>query len=185
MRGDQSDFAARLRLTLPAGWFGDVAPVLDGLLAGIASAWALLYSLLQTVRVQSRLSTVTDQFLDLACADFFGGRLARRVSESDTALRVRLSAAMRRERGTRAGVIAAATEAGYSMTVFEPARPADTGAYSTPGVLAWNVSGGYGSLQMPLECLAVVVAVAPTDDVNGAISEALPAGGVAWVRQAS
>ena len=185
MRGDQGDFAARLRLTLPDGWFGDVAPVLDGLFAGVASAWASVYALLAVVRVQARLSTATDRFLDLACVDFFGGRLTRRSAEPDAALRARLMAAMRRERGTRAGVIAAAADAGYAMTVFEPARPADTGAYSTPGVLAWNTGGGYGSLQMPLECLAVVTAVAPVDDVDGAISAALPAGGVAWVRQAS
>ena len=184
MRGDQDDFAARLRLTLPNGWFADVAPVLDGLLAGLGSAWAALYGLLQTVRVQSRLATVTGQFLDLACVDYFGGRLSRRAGEADAGLRARLFVAMRRERATRAGLISAAAAAGYTAVVFEPSRPADTGAYSTAGQLAWSVSGGYGSLQMPLECLVVLHAVAPVDDVDAAIVGALPAGGTAWVRQA-
>ena len=183
MRGDQDDFAARLRLTLPDGWFADVAPVLDGLLAGLGSAWAALYGLLQTVRVQSRLATVTGQFLDLACVDYFGGRLPRRAGEADAALRARLFVARRRERGTRGGLISAAAAAGYSAVVFEPSRPADTGAYNTAGQLAWGVSGGYGSLQMPLESLVVLHAVAPVDDVDTEIINALPAGGIAWVRQ--
>lgn len=182
MRGDASDFASRLRLTLPDGWFADVSPVLDGLLAGLGAAWASLYGLLQTVRLQSRLTTVSERFLDLACTDYFGSRLFRRSGEVDADLRARLFRAMRRERGTRAGLIAAAAEAGYSAKVFEPARPADTGAYNVPGQLAWGVSGAYGSLHMPLVCLVVLHPVVPVDDVNAEIVAALPAGGVAWVR---
>ena len=182
MRGDATDFAARLRLTLPDGWFGDVAPVLDGLLAGLGSAWAALYGLLQAVREQSRLTTVSGEFLDLACVDYFEERLVRRTGETDTDLRARLFRAMRRERGTRAGLIAAAAEAGYSATVFEPERPSDTGAYNTAGQLAWGVSGGYGSLQMPLQCLVVLHPVTPVADAHAEIVATLPAGGVAWVR---
>ena len=182
MRGDERDFVARLRLTLPVGWFGDEAPLLDGVLGGLAAAWAGLFTLLGDVRRQARLATVGGRFLDLACSDFFARRLGRRAGEGDEALRGRLLRAMRRERGTRAAVIAAAAEAGYSARVFEPARPADTGAYATAGGLAWGVAGGWGSLAMPLECLVVVTAVAPVEAVGPAIAEALPAGGVAWVR---
>jgi hypothetical protein len=108
MKGDQADMAARLRLTLPGGWFGDDAAVLAGLLQGLGAAWAAAYSLLGGVRLQSRLATAAGQFLDLACTDYFGLRLARRGGEGDDALRARLMRAMRRERGTRAGLIAAA-----------------------------------------------------------------------------
>ena len=185
MKGDQSDFADRIRLTLPDGWFGDVAPVRDGLLEGLGSVWAWLYRLLQTVRLQTRLASTTGQFLDLACVDYFGARLARRAAEGDDALRSRLQSAMRRERGTRAGLISAVAAAGYTASVFEAARPADTGAYNTAGQLAWNTSGAYGSLQMPLECLVVLRPIAPVADVDDEIVGALPAGGVAWVRQTS
>ena len=177
--------AGRLRLTLPEGWFADDAPLLAGLFAGLGAAWAGLYSLLAQVRVQSRLATVTEGFLDLASVDFFGGRLSRRAGEVDAALRGRLLAAMRRERGTRQGVIDAAAAAGYSAVVFEPARPLDTGAYGVAAGLAWGVAGGWGSLTMPLESFVTVRAVAAVDDPGSAIAEALPAGGVAWVRVVS
>lgn len=187
MKGDQADMVARLRLTLPGGWFADLkpdegAPVLAGLLGALAAAWTDLFALLGAVKLQSRLATVSGQFLDMACSDYFRGRLPRRAGETDTALRARLQRAMRRDRATRSAVIAAAAEAGYSAVVFEPARPADTGAYSTPGGLAWGVAGGWGSLMMPLECLVTVSAVAPVADVDAEIAAALPAGGVAWVR---
>ena len=178
------DMAARLRLTLPQGWFADEASLLGAVTTGLGAAWAGLYSLLAAVRLQSRLTTVSGQFLDLACADFFGGRLGRRGGEADDALRGRLLQAMRRERATRTALIAAAATAGYSARVFEAARPADTGAYGIAGGLAWGVAGGWGSLAMPLECLVTVTAVAPVADIGPALAEALPAGGVAWVRVA-
>ena len=43
MTGDAADMAARLRAALPARWFGDVAPVLDAVLAGIGAIWAALH----------------------------------------------------------------------------------------------------------------------------------------------
>lgn len=184
MRGDAEDFVSRLKLTLPAGWFADDAPLLSGLLAGMGASWAGLFGLLGEVRLQSRVATATGQFLDLACRDFFGGRLARWGGETDPGLRARVARTMRRERGTRAGLIAAAAEAGYAARVFEPARPADTGAYNVASGLAWGVAGGWGSLAMPLECLVTVTAVAPVDAINPALADAVPAGGVAWLRQA-
>lgn len=185
MKGQQGDMTARLRLTLPGGWFSDNGPVMAGLLAGLGTAWAAAYSLLGVVRLQSRLATVAGQFLDLACTDYFGLRFSRRGGEGDAALRARLMRAMQRERGTRAGVIAAAAEAGYSASVFEPGRPADTGAWGVPGGLAYGVAGGWGSLQMPFECLVTVTGVAPVTDVRPEVAAVLPAGAVAWVRVAA
>ena len=183
MRGDQEDFVRRLRLTLPAGWFSDEPRLLNGVLAGFASVWAWLHELLAEVRKQSRVQTATGQFLDLACVDFFGGRLPRRAGESDAALRFRVARAMRRERGTRAGLIAAAAEAGYAARVFEPARPADTGAYNRSSTLAYGLAGAWGSLEMPLECLVTVQAIAPVEPIGPALAAVVAAGGVAWVRE--
>jgi hypothetical protein len=182
--GDEADFVRRLRLTLPDHWFADAAPVLEGLMAGLSSSWAALHRLLNVVRQQSRLQTATDGFLDLASRDFFGQRLPRRAGEGDDTFRSRIQRAMHRERGTRAGLIAAAQDAGCTVQVFEPARPADTGAYNTPSALAWGVAGGWGSLSMPLECLVTVQRRPGSndDELRSSIADSLPAGGVAWLR---
>ena len=184
MTGDQNDFGSRLRLTLPDHWFADTPPVLQGVLAGLSSAWAVLYSLLQVVKQQSRIATATNSFLDLASVDFFADRLPRRTGEGDVAFRARILAAMQREHATRASLIAAASDAGFTITVFEPARIADTGAYSVPGAVAWSVAGGWGSLEMPLECLLTAQGSAGADDsiLEDALTQALPAGGIAWLR---
>ena len=181
MRGDGTDILRRLRLALPRRWFADDAPVLDALLSGLASPWSQLYALLQEVRRQSRIATATGAFLDGAGTDLFGGTLPRRAGEADDAYRARIARALRRARATRAGLLDAAAEAGSTAQVFEPARPADTGVYNGPG-LAWGVAGGWGSLQMPLECL--VTLQPDTPDARAALVAALPAGGAAWVRGA-
>lgn len=184
MTGDEADFQSRIRLTLPEHWFGDTPPVLNGLLAGLSSVWTGLHALLQVVRLQSRLQTATDGFLDLASADFFARRFARRPGEPDESFRPRLLRTLRRLRATRAGLVSAAQEAGYTIQVFEPARPTDTGAYSVAGAWAWGVAGGWGSLEMPLECLVTARGGPGTDDaqLRQELAAALPAGGVAWLR---
>ncbi len=178
--GDLTDIQGRLKRVLPARWFGDVTPVLDGVLAGLASGWAGLYALLALVRVQSRVATATDQFLDGAGQDFFGGRLSRMSGEADAAYRTRLLRALVRSRATRAAVLDAARSAGGSATVFEPSQPGDTGVYGGPG-LGYGVAGGWGSLSMPLEAL-VVLSGGPA--AVAAVAQALPAGGAVWVRTA-
>ncbi len=176
------DFVARLRLALPGRWFADDAPVLDGLLVGLAASWAALFGLLDRVRLLSRLGTVTGAYLDLAGQDYFGARLLRRVGEGDEAYRGRISAALHRSRATRAAVVDAAAAAGAVVSVFEPAQPGDTGVYGGP-LIGWGVAGGWGSLEMPLECLLTVVANGSVADVGVAIAEAMPAGGAAWIRR--
>lgn len=178
--GDILDIQGRLKRVLPLRWFGDVTPVLDGVMAGLAAGWAGLYALLNVVRTQSRIATATEQFLDGAGQDFFGGRLPRVLGEADAAYRARLLRALVRSRATRAAVLDAARAAGGSATVFEPGQPGDTGVYGGPA-LAYGVAGGWGSLAMPLEALVVVTG---GDAVGRAIAEAMPAGGAAWVRAA-
>ncbi len=189
--GGADDMRSRLRLALPGRWFADPAepsgsrgaPVLDGLLAGLGTAWAGLYALLGAVRLQSRRLTATGGFLDLSALDLFGGRLPRRPGETDDVFRARIGRALRRDRATRAGLLAAAAEAGAGPGgVFEPAPPRGPGGDGGPG-LAWGTAGGWGSLAMPLECLVTVQRGAAADaDVQAALADALPAGGAAWVR---
>ena len=187
MTGDQADMLQRLRLTLPARWFGDVAPVLNGILAGFASAWANLHDLLLYVVSQSRIATATGSFLELAAQDYLSDLFSRRPAETDASYRGRLILAMARPRATRPAIVAAAASAGYTLSIFEPAQPASTGAYNVASGLAWNGAGGWGSMQMPLESL--IVAWPGNTSFEGElwqnVGNAAPAGGAIWMRIAA
>ncbi len=167
--GDQTDAAARARGTLPGAWFPDTAagapsatPVLDGALAGPAWGWSWLYGLLGYVGDQHRIETSTDSNLDLIGGDYFGTGLLRRTGEADAAYRQRILANLLAPRGTRAAVIEVLTQlTGKPPTVFEPARPADTGAWGHIGGptvtgLGYNIAGGYGDLLLPAQFFVTV-----------------------------
>jgi hypothetical protein len=160
MIGDQDDMAARLRAVLPTGWFADDAPILGGLLAGLASAWAWLYSLLAYVQQQTRIATASGGWLDLIACDFGGASWAREAGESDTHFRARIQFNLRRLRGTRAALITNLTAlTGRAPQVFEPANATDTGGLNT-AELGCNTSGGWGNLYLPYQCF--VLAFRPT-----------------------
>jgi hypothetical protein len=151
MTGSQSDVISRLKAVLPTGWFPDETPVLDTILAGLATGWSSLYALLAAVRIQSRVATATGQFLDGASADFFGSRLPRRNTELDDAFRIRIHQQLAREHATRAAVVSIVTDlTGKAPVIFEPARVSDTAGYATSG-LAYGVAGAWGSLRLPFQ----------------------------------
>ena len=168
--GDQTDILGRLKAVLPGGWFPAPAaagqptatPVLDGLLTGCAAAWAYCYSLLAYVRLQTRLATATDVWLDVAAVDYFGGALTRFVNEGDVPFSIRIRANLLPQRATRAGVIAAVTLlVGTAPAIFEPADTGDTGGYGATGSRAWTglaygAAGGWGSLALPFQAFVTV-----------------------------
>ena len=159
MTGDMTDMQSRIKALLPARWFGDDTPILDGVLAGFGAVWAELYDLLAMVRGQARIATASGGFLDKAAADFFGGRLRRRAGQTDDSLRAAISRELQRERATRPALISAVTElTGREPWVFEPTRAADTKAWGVAS--GYGVAGGWGTLTMPFACL--VVAYRPT-----------------------
>lgn len=147
MIGDRADLALRLRETLPAQWFGDTTPVLDAVLAGLAESLAYTHRLIDYADHQTRILTATHGWLDVVAADFFGATLPRRPGQSDTSYRALIIANLFRERATRAGLTRVLRDlTGREPTVFEPWRPADTGAY---GIAAgYGAAGGYGSLAL-------------------------------------
>ncbi len=156
--GDQTDTLARARAVLPGGWFPSPTPVLDAALAGPAWGWSWLYGLLGYVGDQHRIETATDSNLDLIGADYFATGLLRRLGETDAGYRQRILASLLAPRGTRAAVIAVLTQlTGHAPSVFEPARPADTGAWGHLGGplntgLAYNTGpGGWGDLLLPAQ----------------------------------
>src|SRR5690242_14267395 len=130
MTGDANDMLARIKALLPTRWFNENSPVLNAVLSGLAYGLSLIYSLVTYAQLQTRIATATDAFLDLISFDFFGSSLPRRKQEADAPFRVRIIATLLRAKGTRPGMIAALeTLTGRTPIIFEPARPADTGAY--------------------------------------------------------
>lgn len=158
--GDQQDIYHRIRSQLPQ-WFGDEAssPVLNGLLQGLAYALAYFYSLLAYGRLQTRIKTASDGWLDMIAADFFGAALLRAANQSDTSFRNRILINLFRERATRAGLIKVLQDlTGRTPTIIEPLRPLDTGVYGGP-YIGYGMAGAYGSMLMPYQ--AFVIAYRP------------------------
>ena len=175
MAVDPPDVVARLKAVLPLRWFGDQTPVLDGLLTGLADTWCWLASLLDYTRAQTRIASISDLFLDTAARDFFGSRVLRRAGQGDDAFRARVQREMRRERATRAALGAVLQDlTGRAPVIFEPARPADTGAWGM--ALGWGCAGGWGSLSLPFQCL-VTARRAQGSGIATVAGWGIPAGG--------
>jgi hypothetical protein len=142
---------ARLKSGLPKGWFPDVSPVRDTLSSGLAYALSLGYSLIAYAKLQTRIKSAVDGFLDLVSFDYFGLNLLRRSSENDTQYRARILLNLLREKATRNGVIKALTDlTGNIPRVFEPWRPLDCGALNE-NICGLNMAGGLGSLVVPYQ----------------------------------
>lgn len=148
--GDLDDILQRLRAVLPP-WFGNGGtPILSGALAGIAGGLASAYSLIAYAQLQTRLSTATDFFLDLASIDFFGAGLSRLRNETDDAFRARIKAAMFPERVTRPSIARVVRElTGAEPRIFEPSNTGDTGGYGV--AMGWGAGGAWGNLDMPYQ----------------------------------
>jgi hypothetical protein len=145
MTGDRQDILERMQALLPRGWFGDSPAILTALLKGFAAILANVYAVLAYAKLQTRILTATDGFLDVISADFFGSNLPRRTGESDTAFRNRITVNLFRERATRKAVIDVLTTlTGRAPLIVEPMRPADTGGYGI--ACGYGVAGAYGSL---------------------------------------
>lgn len=164
--GDQADMLRRLKATLPRGWFPGTAPLLDGVLSGTAAMWEWAYGLLAYVRLQTRIATATDVWLDTIATDFFGIGVRRFVSEGDPAFSLRIRANLLPERATRAALISVLTTlTGRAPIIFEPSNTGDAGSYIAGGSFAWGGmaygnAGGWGSLALPFQ--AFVIAYRPS-----------------------
>lgn len=158
--GTPADILFRLQNLMPPGWFAPGAtPIRDAMLTGIASAFAFIFSLFAYLKLQTRIATATDGFLDLIGLDYFGNALPRQSNQSDTSYRSRIQSALLPLRNTRQAIINALTlVTGRVPAVFEPDRPADTGGLNT-GTLALGVAGGIGSQAYPYQ--AFVTAFRP------------------------
>lgn len=158
--GDKNDQYNRLKSLMPVNWFGDDSSFINALLSGFATINAFIYSMIVYAKLQTRISTATDGWLDMIAADFFGGNIERYEGQSDESFRSTIKINLFRERATRASVIRVLEDiTGRTPLVFEPQRPLDTGAYGAPNS-GYGINGGYGSMLMPYQ--ALVTAYRPT-----------------------
>ncbi len=147
-----TEITVRLRGLLPARWFADATPVLDGLLTGLAAGWLHLHGLAAYAGRQIRIATASDGWLDAMARDFLTQRVRRRVREADADFSARIRREMLRERGTRAALSAVLTDlTGRPPAIFEPAQPMDTGAWNC-ATTGYGAAGAWGSLALPFQC---------------------------------
>ncbi|MDE2470429.1 MAG: hypothetical protein KGL35_17210 [Bradyrhizobium sp.] len=194
MTGDTADIFARLKTALPLRWFGtasDSVPVIDSVLWGIASLLAFAYSLYAYAKLQTRILTATDTWLDLIAWDFFGGTVVRSSGQSDASFRATILANMFRAKATRQAIADILTQlTGVAPTIIETWRPADTGAYGsltmpTFGPAGYGVAGAYGNETLPCQ---VFITTAPglsgitNADLYAAVDATKAAGVEAWIR---
>lgn len=158
--GDRSDIASRLAQLIPQGWFArGLSTIRDAILQGAASALAFVYSLLAYVRLQTRILTASDGWLDLIAGDFFGTSITRAQNQSDASFRATIIANLFRERATRKAItLVLVALTGRAPRIVEPQRPADTGAYGAPNS-GYGSAGAYGSMLLPYQ--AFVTAFRP------------------------
>src|SRR6185312_3318987 len=157
MNTDLPSMVGRLKGSLPVRWFSDDAPILNAVLAGLATTWCWLLEFQIYLRRQTRLATIEDLWLDLFAKDFFGGVVRRKNRELDNEFRRRIRLEMLRERATRNALRAMLVDlTGREPLIFEPANCMDTGGLESGdgrsgGGLAFGLRGGWGSLQLPYQ----------------------------------
>ncbi len=189
--GDKDDFLTRIKSLLPR-WFVDVSPVLNALLSGFSFTQAFLYSLIGYAKLQVRIKTATNGWLDMIAADFFGNAVFRKLGQSDSSFRSKIIIELFRERATRSAIIKILTDlTGQTPDLLEPQRANDylaLGGYNTKP-LSYNGVGAYASNIAPYQ--AYVVAYRPTiasglivsdADIYAAIDSVKPVGTIVWTR---
>lgn len=133
--GDIPDMQARLRALLPPWWpnIGS-APVLDAILAGVATILSASYGLIQYAAAQTRIRSATGGWIDLIAWDFFGGRFTRIAGETDASFNARLLQELVRPRVTRSAIQAAVADlTGHPVRIIEASNLTDVGFWKTRG----------------------------------------------------
>jgi len=141
-----SNIIYRLQRWLPSGWFPTIIGTrIFATLAGFSAALSNVLAQINYTKLQTRIKTATDGFLDMISWDYFGPTLPRLTNEQDNAFRIRILQNLLRARATRGAMITALTQlTGIPPRIFEPYRVQDTGVYGGP-FIGYNVAGGYSN----------------------------------------
>ena len=155
--GDKNDNTNRVLALIPNSWFPDTKPILTGLISGFAGGAAWAYSLIGFAKLQMRVSTATDIFLDLIAFDYLGRRVKRKSSQTDAVFANSIKLEVMRERGTRRGLLKAITDlTGNTVSAIEPFNANDTNALGVSMFLGEN-SASLGSNAYPYSAFLTVI----------------------------
>lgn len=126
--GDQDDTIWRLFRWLPQGWFPTIKGTrIYAVVAGLASVLSTIFGMIAYTRLQTRIASATDGFLDLASRDFLGTRLPRIPGETDPAYSARIRANIFLAANTRPAIQQALENlTGNPVRMIEPWQPNDT-----------------------------------------------------------
>jgi hypothetical protein len=170
--GDTNNLLNRVLGLIPGRWFAWAAAGRNAVLGGLTDLSAWCYDWIGYARLQTRLATATDVWLDVLCYDFLGRNLLRNGSIDDT-FRALIRATILQERVTRKGmfqVVKALT--GNDPWIFEPWNTWDTGAYKGAsgrvyGSFGYGVGrGGYGNMNLPAQVFMKVIRGASSGVAN-------------------
>lgn len=180
-----SDILARLQKWLPDGWFPrNIGTRIFAMLAGMAAPLSMVLAQLTYTKLQTRVRSATDGFLDMISYDYFGGALPRLNAEVDDAFRARIMARLIQSSVTRDGMISTLTTlTGRVPRVFEPKRPMDTGGWGGNPFGGYGVAGGYSnpSIQTMQALIVVYRGNSATDAaIYAAVDNAKPIATVMW-----
>ncbi|MFL9904229.1 hypothetical protein PQR71_39930 [Paraburkholderia fungorum] len=183
--GLNSNIVLRLQKWLPNGWFPNaIGTRIFATLSGFSANLSTVLAQITYVKLQTRIRTATDGFLDLISWDFFGPALPRNTSEVDNAFRARILANLLRPRATRQGMITTLTLlTGRAPRVVEPKRPMDCGGWGGNPFGGYGVAGAYTNPAVqPFQ--AAIVAYrgnnVPDSAIYAAIDEAKPIATIMW-----
>lgn len=136
--GDQADIVSRLQRWLPQGWFPNTTGTrIFALLSGFASLLSTIYGMVSYTKLQTRIATATDGFLDLISQDYLGQNLPKLPGETDQAFSKRIRANIFLAANTRTAIQKALQiVTGAPVRMIEPWQPNDTFVW---GRSFWNV----------------------------------------------
>ena len=144
--GSQADFFARLKALIPASWF-TASSNFDATLQGAAQALSLNHALVMYAKLQMRIKTAVDGFLDIVSNDYLGATLPRLAQESDASFRNRILANLFVKGPTRSDMAKVLTIlTGRAPAIFEPGNAMDSGGYDV-GAFFDSAGGWGGALQ--------------------------------------
>lgn len=155
-KGDVNDILGRLNSYLPDKWFTGSTPILTAVLTGFSTVLAQIYALYVYAKLQTRVATATDAWLDIISADYFGIGLPRSIGESDSSFRSRIQANLLAPRTSRPAMVTVLTRlTGRAPIIIEPMNPADTGAMSAPTSKGYCGVARMGSMAVPFNALVI------------------------------
>ncbi len=144
--GDTDDMKSRLRAVFP-NWFADPAdsPIAEAVFTGCAAGLSFVYGFIQFAKLQTRISTATGGWLDLAAWDFFNTGFLRRQAESDDSFRSRVLKELLRPRLTKAAILQMLLDmTGRQGIVIELNDVSAIGTWDGPA-FGFDTYGGWGS----------------------------------------